>query len=142
VLTSYKGRTPETPFVYVFHLYSKPLDLVRLLFRAKIEQLLTNRHRNFVVNMVTPIAIRTIGWKYYLVYACIGAIIPVVVFFYFPETKGRTLEELDIMFKQVPSIREIVRVSQQPQIIYDNYEIPNGKSGIEMKEDIDDCEKV
>jgi hypothetical protein len=51
--------------------------------------------------MVTPVAIRTIGWKYYLVYACIGAIMPVVVYFYYPEAKSRTLEELDIMFKQV-----------------------------------------
>lgn len=92
--------------------------------------------------MVTPIAIRTIGWKYYLVYACIGAIIPIVVFFYFPETKGRTLEELDIMFKQVPSIREIVKVSQQKQIIYDDYEMPSGKLAVEMKEDVQGTEKV
>ncbi|TIA37977.1 putative sugar transporter [Aureobasidium pullulans] len=119
-------------------------EVAPLRLRSSMSSISTANHWiwNFVVNMVTPIAIRTIGWKYYLVSACIGAIIPVVVFFYFPETKGRTLEELDIMFKQVPTIREIVRVSQQPQIIYDNYEIPNGKSGIEMKEDIDDCEKV
>lgn len=95
-----------------------------------------------MVNMVTPVAIRTIGWKYYLVYACIGTIIPVVVFFYFPETKGRTLEELDIMFTQVPSIREIVKVSQQQQIIYDDYELPRGKLAVEMKEDIEDGVKV
>ncbi|THZ17082.1 putative sugar transporter [Aureobasidium pullulans] len=119
-------------------------EVAPLRLRSSMSSISTANHWiwNFVVNMVTPIAIRTIGWKYYLVYACIGAIIPVVVFFYFPETKGRTLEELDIMFKQVPSIREIVKVSQQQQIIYDNYEMPNGKSGIEMKEDIDDSEKV
>lgn len=95
-----------------------------------------------MVNMVTPIAIRTIGWKYYIVYACVGAIIPIVVFFYFPETKGRTLEELDIMFKQVPSIREIVKVSQQTQIIHDDYDIPSGKAAVEMKEDVQETEKV
>ncbi|THW44127.1 putative sugar transporter [Aureobasidium pullulans] len=119
-------------------------EVAPLRLRSSMSSISTANHWiwNFVVNMVTPIAIRTIGWKYYLVYACIGAIIPVVVFFYFPETKGRTLEELDIMFKQVPSIREIVKVSQQQRIIYDDYEIPNGKSGIEMKEDIDDSEKV
>ncbi|THW87979.1 putative sugar transporter [Aureobasidium pullulans] len=110
-------------------------EVAPLRLRSSMSSISTANHWiwNFVVNMVTPIAIRTIGWKYYLVSACIGAIIPVVVFFYFPETKGRTLEELDIMFKQV---------SQQQQIIYDNYEMPNGKSGIEMKEDIDDSEKV
>ncbi|THY03004.1 putative sugar transporter [Aureobasidium pullulans] len=119
-------------------------EVASLRLRSSMSSISTANHWiwNFVVNMVTPIASRTIGWKYYLVYACIGAIIPVVVFCYFPETKGRTLEELDIMFKQVPSIREIVKVSQQQQIIYDDYKIPNGKSGIEMKEDIDDNEKV
>lgn len=93
--------------------------------------------RNFVVSMVTPIAIRTIGWKYYLVYACIGAIIPVVVFFYFPETKGRTLEELDIMFKQGSSVRSIVRQSRQENAYYEDDYSNEVKAVVEMREDIE-----
>ncbi|KAH6652494.1 general substrate transporter [Truncatella angustata] len=58
---------------------------------------------NFVVAMVTPVAINTIGWQYYIVFAVIAACIPMSVYFFFPETMGRNLEEIDLMFKDSPS---------------------------------------
>ncbi|KAJ4355664.1 uncharacterized protein N0V89_003684 [Didymosphaeria variabile] len=69
---------------------------------------------NFVVNMVTPVAIETIGWKYYLVFLCISAIIIPVVWFFYPETMGRSLEELEVMFSEGKSITGIVRESRKP----------------------------
>jgi MFS family permease len=69
---------------------------------------------NFVVNMVTPVAIETIGWKYYLVFLSISAIIIPVVWFFYPETMGRSLEELEMMFSEGTSIRQIVRDSRKP----------------------------
>lgn len=35
--------------------------------------------------MITPVAIKTIGYKYYIVYTCIGAFVPIVVYFLYPE---------------------------------------------------------
>ncbi|KAL1605067.1 hypothetical protein SLS60_004610 [Paraconiothyrium brasiliense] len=69
---------------------------------------------NFVVNMVTPVAIETIGWKYYLVFLCISAIIIPIVWFFYPETMGRSLEELEMMFSEGKSITGIVRESRKP----------------------------
>jgi hypothetical protein len=69
---------------------------------------------NFVVNMVTPVAIETIGWKYYLVFLIISAIIVPVVWFAYPETMGRSLEELEMMFAEGKSIRGIVKESRKP----------------------------
>ncbi|KAH7072216.1 general substrate transporter [Paraphoma chrysanthemicola] len=69
---------------------------------------------NFVVNMVTPVAIETIGWRYYLVFLIISAIIVPVVFFAYPETMGRSLEELEVMFTEGRSIPGIVRESRKP----------------------------
>ncbi|KAA8611866.1 Sugar transporter STL1 [Pyrenophora tritici-repentis] len=69
---------------------------------------------NFVVNMVTPVAIDTIGWQYYLVFLCISALILPVVFLFYPETMGRSLEELEVMFTEGKSITAIVRMSRQP----------------------------
>jgi VIT1/CCC1 family predicted Fe2+/Mn2+ transporter len=43
------------------------------------------RDRNFVVTMITPVAIKTIGFKYYIVYTCIGAFVPITVYFLYPE---------------------------------------------------------
>ncbi|KZM18616.1 uncharacterized protein EKO05_0000673 [Ascochyta rabiei] len=69
---------------------------------------------NFVVNMATPVAIETIGWKYYLVFLIISAIIVPVVYFLYPETMGRSLEELEMMFSSGRSITGIVRESRRP----------------------------
>ena len=67
-----------------------------------------------MVNMVTPVAIETIGWKYYLVFLIISAIILPIVYFLYPETMGRSLEELEMMFTEGKSIRAIVRNSTKP----------------------------
>ncbi|KAF2127516.1 general substrate transporter [Dothidotthia symphoricarpi CBS 119687] len=69
---------------------------------------------NFVVNMVTPVAIDTIGWKYYLLFLIISALVLPVVYFFYPETNGRSLEELETMFTENKSIRSIVRESKKP----------------------------
>jgi len=64
--------------------------------------------------MVTPVAIETIGWQYYLVFLIISAIIVPVVWFGYPETMGRSLEELEMMFSESRSIRSIVKESRKP----------------------------
>jgi hypothetical protein len=64
--------------------------------------------------MVTPVAIETIGWKYYLVFLIISALILPVVYFGYPETMGRSLEELEMMFTEGKSIPAIVKMSRQP----------------------------
>jgi hypothetical protein len=65
--------------------------------------------------MATPVAIETIGWKYYLVFLIISAIILPIVFLFYPETMGRSLEELEVMFSSGKSITGIVRDSLKPQ---------------------------
>ncbi|KAK9350509.1 general substrate transporter [Lipomyces doorenjongii] len=67
----------------------------------------------FVVTMITPVAIANIGYRYYIVYAAIGATIPPVVYFFYPETMNRNLEQLDLLFREAPSIMSIVSMSKQ-----------------------------
>ncbi|OQV03232.1 hypothetical protein CLAIMM_08301 [Cladophialophora immunda] len=45
-----------------------------------------------------PVASRTIGWKYYLVFAAMGIAHTVYLYFFLPETSGVALEELDRIF--------------------------------------------
>ncbi|OAP57496.1 hypothetical protein AYL99_08234 [Fonsecaea erecta] len=45
-----------------------------------------------------PVAFANIGWKYYLVFVCVTASMIPVVWFYFPETKGRSLEDIGEVF--------------------------------------------
>ncbi|KAJ3546740.1 hypothetical protein NM208_g1849 [Fusarium decemcellulare] len=52
-----------------------------------------------VGNQVNPIAMGDIGWKYYIVFCCILAVLLVIIWFLFPETKGHTLEEIQEVFE-------------------------------------------
>lgn len=51
-----------------------------------------------VLLQVTPTAMRTIGWKFYLVFICITAVAVVWAFFEVKETKGVPLEEIAALF--------------------------------------------
>lgn len=44
------------------------------------------------------VAMERITWKYYIVYCCVIAVEIVIVYFFFPETKGRSLEEVALIF--------------------------------------------
>lgn len=47
---------------------------------------------------VTPIGLANIGWKYYLVWAALNASFVPMVYFFYPETKGLSLEQIDHIF--------------------------------------------
>lgn len=68
----------------------------------------------YLANVIIQVAIETIGWQYYLVFLIISAIIVPIVFFFYPETMGRSLEELEMMFAEGRSIPSIVRESTKP----------------------------
>ncbi|CEJ81556.1 Putative Lactose permease [[Torrubiella] hemipterigena] len=46
-----------------------------------------------------PVALDKIGWRTYIIFTIWDAIMSVFVYFFLPETKGRTLEELDEIFE-------------------------------------------
>ncbi|KAH7260984.1 general substrate transporter [Fusarium redolens] len=52
-----------------------------------------------VGNQVNPIAMKAITWKYYIVFCCILAVLFIIIWFLFPETKGHTLEEIREVFE-------------------------------------------
>ncbi|CDO96534.1 unnamed protein product [Kluyveromyces dobzhanskii CBS 2104] len=58
----------------------------------------TNWLCNFAVVMFTPIFIQDAGWGCYLFFACVNFLYLPVIFFFYPETAGRSLEEIDIIF--------------------------------------------
>ena len=46
-----------------------------------------------------PVSLKAIGWKTYIVFVVWDAVQFFVFYFFLPETKGRTLEELDLVFQ-------------------------------------------
>lgn len=67
---------------------------------------------NFLVAEVTPVGLNTITNRYFIIFAVLNAVIGLVVFFCFPETKGRTLEEIDEIFLQSKNIFDPPRVAR------------------------------
>lgn len=47
--------------------------------------------------MITPVAISTIGYQYYIVYTVIGFCIPVSVYFLYPEVSTQTDLAVDVV---------------------------------------------
>jgi hypothetical protein len=47
---------------------------------------------------VTPIAIEHIAWRFFLIFIICDAIFITVVYFVYPETVGKTLEEIAALF--------------------------------------------
>jgi hypothetical protein len=48
--------------------------------------------------MITPVMLDKITWGTYLVFACINAGFFPIIYFFYPETKKRSLEEIDLIF--------------------------------------------
>jgi hypothetical protein len=77
-----------------------PAEVNPLKTRAKANAVSTcsNWLFNFLIVMITPVMISNIGWATYLVFAVINACFFPIIYFFYPETKKRSLEEIDIIF--------------------------------------------
>lgn len=64
--------------------------------------------------MITPVAFDTIGPYTYTIFAAINLLMVPVVYFLYPETAGRSLEEMDIIFSQTPVMQpwKVVQVAK------------------------------
>lgn len=65
-----------------------------------------------LIALVTPIAFNAIGWKYFVIFAALNACMMPVVYFFFPETAGLTLEDIDEVFIMSMGALDPVRVSR------------------------------
>jgi nitrate/nitrite transporter NarK len=54
---------------------------------------------SIVVAQIWPVAIQNIGARTYFIFFAINAVSVVILWFFYPETKGRTLEKMDALFE-------------------------------------------
>ncbi|CAI7666309.1 unnamed protein product [Penicillium discolor] len=89
-------------------------EVAPMRLRVAMSAISTGNHWlwNFVVVMITPVALDTIGYKYYIVYAVISACIPISVYFFFPETMNRNLEALNHVFRDAQTPWDIVSMAR------------------------------
>jgi sugar porter (SP) family MFS transporter len=106
-------QIPGIVFLFVFNTFFAigwlgmtwlyPAEIVPLRIRAPANALATSANWifNFLVVMITPIAFNNIGYQTYIIFAVINAFMVPCVYFFYPETAYRSLEEMDNIFHKV-----------------------------------------
>ena len=74
-----------------------------------------------MVVMVTPVAFENIGYRTYVIFAVINFFMFPAVYFFFPETRYRSLEEMDEIFKKSSSIFDAPWISIKEPYRYDKH---------------------
>ena len=92
-----------------------PAEIVPLRIRAPANALSTSANWafNFMVVMITPISFSSIKYQTYIIFAVINAAIIPVVYFFYPETAGRSLEEMDSIFRKCTSYLSVVKLARE-----------------------------
>jgi sugar porter (SP) family MFS transporter len=71
----------------------------------------TNWIFNYVIVLITPTGIGNISWRYYIIYAVMNFSFMPLIYYFYEETAGLTLEEIDELFEYTDrkkSFREIL----------------------------------
>lgn len=77
-----------------------PQEIFPAAFRSRGVSIVasTNWIFNFIIGLVTPHMINNMKWGTYIFFAAFSAGGGIFVYFFVPETKGKTLEEMDVYF--------------------------------------------
>lgn len=128
-----KAGIGQAVFLFVFNTFFAigwlgmtwlyPAEIVPLRIRAPTNALATSANWifNFMVVMITPVAFDSIGYQTYIIFAVINAFIFPFVYFFFPETRYRSLEEMDAIFKKSTNIFNVVSISVKEPYRYDKH---------------------
>lgn len=79
-------------------LYPAELNPIKTRAKANAVSTCTNWMFNFLVVMIVPIMVSNIGWGTYVFFAVMNGLFLPIIWFFYPETARRSLEEVDIIF--------------------------------------------
>ncbi|KAI9019655.1 hypothetical protein DFJ74DRAFT_769354 [Hyaloraphidium curvatum] len=103
-----------------------PAEVLSNEARAKgmsLNNLLVNA-AGFFNSFVTPIAMGALGWKWYIFYVIWDTLEVITIYFFFPETKGRTLEELNAVFEAKNPVKESLKPRAAPVLAEGEETVP------------------
>ncbi|KAE8133715.1 hypothetical protein BDV38DRAFT_295968 [Aspergillus pseudotamarii] len=76
-------------------LYPPELNSLQMRNKGAAVATATNWVTNFVIVEITPIRIQNICWKFWIVWTVFNAAFLPAIYFFYPETANRTLEDID-----------------------------------------------
>ena len=91
---------PLTDAGWMATVWCYPPEILPLRIRAKGAALAAAADflGNFIVVEITPPALRNIGYKTYVIFAVLNIVNAMIVWAFYPETAGSTLESIDFLF--------------------------------------------
>lgn len=119
-----------------------PPELLPLSIRGPGASLSTSSNWlfNFVIVMITGPGFENIGSYTYTIFAVINLLMIPTFYFLYPETSGRSLEEMDIIFSQCPVNKpwQVVQIARELPFMHaganNNEDIENKRIDVEHKE--------
>ncbi|KLJ13388.1 hypothetical protein EMPG_11677 [Blastomyces silverae] len=122
-------------------LYPAELSPIRTRAKANAISTCNNWLFNFTVVMITPVMVARIGWGTYLFFAAWNAIFIPFIWLFYPETAGRNLEEIDLIFAKgyVEKMNYVKAARELPKLTDEEVERKAEEYGIM---DAQDNEKV
>ncbi|KAH8597859.1 general substrate transporter [Bisporella sp. PMI_857] len=94
---------------FVFFLWYTPLGIISWVYPAEIFPLevrnlgnaittFTNWTLNLIIAQASPTGLTNLGFRYFYVFFAFNVVAAVCYFLFYPETKGHTLEQMDVAF--------------------------------------------
>lgn len=80
---------------------------------------------------VHPIALADIGQRYYILFCCLLFVLIFLIYFLFPETKNRTLEEIAFIFEGEQNILG-QKVAEEPAVMNEKEQVVTKKMEINV----------
>ncbi|KAF8497322.1 general substrate transporter [Gautieria morchelliformis] len=100
-----------------------PTEICTLRLRSKGAAIATMSYWlfNLIIVQVTPVMMRKLEWKTYIMFAVFNASFAPVVYLFYPETALKSLESIDRIFSSPDKNRfgtgEDLRLGDQPQVV-------------------------
>lgn len=110
----YSASWGPIPWVYLSEIFPTRLRAYGVGMGASTQWLF-----NFVITEITPHAVHNIGWRVFLMFGIFCLANGLFAFFFIRETKGKSLEEMDILFGTVNESQraaDIERVLQKDAV--------------------------
>ena len=79
-------------------------------------------------SQVSPLGFTHIGWKYYIFFVCSNIFSAAVVWFFYPETKGKSLEQMDEVFGD-----QLIAHALEEEKMVDLVHVEDRRKAVEME---------
>lgn len=111
-------------FIFLFHFsYIIGFGAIPYLYAAEIAPLHLRTMINslsismswavsILITLVTPLAFNSMGQTYFVIFAGCNALMVPIIYYFFPETAGRSLEEMDKIFALSKGMCDPVRIAR------------------------------